>query len=478
MRILKTLSAKAVLPLVLLLGTPNGVAFADFNQGLILLQQKYYDEAAVEFEKEVKSHKDNDKAWYYLGLSYLKAKKYGEAQRAFRGAVELKPDEYEYRSLLGKAYFGGEKWQEAAMAFEAALPKAPDDKAKYECHWFTGSALLRLKNYSAAATALRKANDIKPNLELTILIGDTQFSGGDYSGAISSYERALQAKPDDANLLRKLTYSLVKKATAPGASTDEAATQAAWAKIAEVSDQAIKAMEAQLPTLQANAQTDPKTLESTTATIAEFARLRAQAQALGGGSEQAIANYLKALELNPADCATMEELGNIYLSVRRISDAETTLAAANTCASDALTALAAAGGTPAAGAPSADDLKRTQASALRGLGSIYLEQGAVKQEEGEAAEHIPTLEQSVTLNRKALEKFRASNAAVKSTDVEEIISALEAAIAAAQENIEIIRFNQDADKENAKREADYQQKLKLQEEQQRAAQEAAQQMKK
>ena len=284
-------------------------ARADFNQGLILLQQKYYDEAAAEFEKEVKKNKDLDKAWYYLGLSYQKSKKYEDAARAFRTLVELQPAVYENWALLGKAYFGGEKWNESAMAFQTALSHATEDKEKYEANAFMGQALYRNQRFQAAAAALSEANKIKPNLELTILIGDVSFKGEDWKGAAAAYELALGTKVDDPDLLKKVTYSLAKQASIPLNPPDAEASKVLWSKVADWANKAVIANPGD----------------------ADLANLRASATTLSGRGEEAIASYTQAIPLNPDDCTLQQDLGVIYYNAAKFDEAEQTLLGTVAC---------------------------------------------------------------------------------------------------------------------------------------------------
>lgn len=404
------MSCVAVLGGLLLGAAAPRVAQADFQQGLVLLQQKYYNEAAAEFAAEAKKNKKVDKTWYYLGLSYLGAKKYNEAASAFSTAIELKPGSFDYQIHLAKSYLGAKNYSAAASAFEKAYPLASDADGKFESAYYQGQALMAQGKYAESADALRKALNIKGSYKVAETLAKAEFKSGDFEGAAKAYESASRYK-STFDALQGATYSYLKLAYNAGKAGDEASSKTYWAQAAKWGGKAsaAKPSDVKMAALYANA----------------LFRSEKYGDAVGA--------YDKAIKLAPADCDLMTEKGLSEFKLKKYSDAEGTLKGAIAC-----------------------DSKNH--SAYSYLGYTYNAMAKPKQKKGVEDENIDMIQASIDLRTEALKNLRQAKDIKSSSSLDKMVASIQTNIKNSQENIETILENRQNDAEFAAAKAEYERK--------------------
>jgi Flp pilus assembly protein TadD/serine/threonine protein kinase len=140
------------------------------------------------------------------GLALLRQEKFVEAAKAWRQAIALKPDFAEACVNLGAALLRQEKYAEAEAACCQAIQFKPDDADVYVN---LGAALGQQGKYAEAETACRQAIHLKPDLaEAHSNLGFVLICQGKLTQAKTAYRQAIQLKPDDADVYLSLGSAL------------------------------------------------------------------------------------------------------------------------------------------------------------------------------------------------------------------------------------------------------------------------------
>src|SRR5262249_50695188 len=71
---------------------------ANFHLGLLYLQEKNFDRAALWLRKAISLRPGDASAFYYLGVAEEGRYRFFDAQRAYAQAVELAPDNMNFRA--------------------------------------------------------------------------------------------------------------------------------------------------------------------------------------------------------------------------------------------------------------------------------------------------------------------------------------------------------------------------------------------
>lgn len=157
-----------------------------------LVAREQFDEAIEEFE-EIISIENESQRYFDMGMDYLHKQQFGKAIIAFNKAVKLnemfaeaykgladshkgRGDEGKYREFMAKTaevYAVQDKFQEAKEIFVEILKADPD----------------AINPYNTLGVNLRKH--------------------GDYQGAISAYQQALQITPDDEHLRYNIAKAFI-----------------------------------------------------------------------------------------------------------------------------------------------------------------------------------------------------------------------------------------------------------------------------
>jgi tetratricopeptide (TPR) repeat protein len=109
------------------------------NYGIVLVNQKKFSDAEVQFRETLKHNDSVFTAHMYLGITLISGKKYQEAETHLRKAVELGGQ----KAALAHYYLGGLYWQ------TGGFKQAADELEQY------------LKLEPKAANAERVRNTIK-----------------------------------------------------------------------------------------------------------------------------------------------------------------------------------------------------------------------------------------------------------------------------------------------------------------------------
>lgn len=186
-------------------GGPKFALLAEcrYRLGGLLAQKGDHVGAAAQFEAlagaVAKDHYLLAAAWFGAGEARRDANDDERAQAAFAAAAEAATGEranYRFAALyqLGFTQLRRQQLPAAAATFTAAAGAAPDEAAKGECHYLSGDALLRLREYDAASKAFARAQKLGGEFadDAAVGLGWVAVGRDDKKAAIAAFEAVVQ----------------------------------------------------------------------------------------------------------------------------------------------------------------------------------------------------------------------------------------------------------------------------------------------
>jgi Flp pilus assembly protein TadD len=279
----------AIAPLQKCIAEKPDVAFAHFQLGYTYTALHRTDEARAEYERAIALDAKMPEAYLNLGVLFLDKQQYTAAVAPLTKAVELLPAQSRPRSLLAVAQDRSGDQEGAARSFEGVLHLDPNDLT---ANHYLGDLDLRRGKPAEAEARFRRALEIRPDAAEIL------------QGLAQSLEA--QNKPEAADVYRK--YLVVMPGDSPAR--------------AHLIHLLLNAQEydAALGELDHNDAGKPPSLDSL--------RMRADIQIAQKKWDDAIATLQQAVRLAPRDSQLIGGLGRIYLQKRDFPAAEKELTAA------------------------------------------------------------------------------------------------------------------------------------------------------
>lgn len=260
-----------------------------WKQGGDLFKQGKYDEAAAMYRK-VLSVTPNDAATHYsLGAVLQAMKKYDEAVAEYRMAIGIDPKNKQYAGALEDCYsvmakpiiamavekHKAKDYPNAIMLYQKALEFTPKDPTLY---FNIGAAQYSMQNYSASAISYQKALDLDPKGQVDdlYLLGTIDENFGKGLDAKSKYQKYLSQAPTGRYVpaAKDRLSALTKDITA----TEKIKSEAELAALANADNayqQGVKLQQA-------------------------------------GKFDEAIAQYMQAIQVQPRNADFVYALGTVY----------------------------------------------------------------------------------------------------------------------------------------------------------------------
>jgi tetratricopeptide (TPR) repeat protein len=174
-----------------------GVFAVDESLGLLLVQKENF-EAALPFLKAAAAEQpDSDAAHANLGAALYRLHRDKEALAEFQIAARLNPGNANTQESLGRLLMEQHRPAEAADAFAAAARLNPEgagivlDRAQ---------ALLEANQPQTAVAELRSMPDVEQSASAQLLLGDAEEKLGSYQRAAEHYARAVELDPTEPNV--------------------------------------------------------------------------------------------------------------------------------------------------------------------------------------------------------------------------------------------------------------------------------------
>jgi len=176
---------------------PEHASPAYNNWGLLLNDQNKYDEAAARYRKAIELDPKYAPTYGNLGLVLYVQERYNEAAAMYRKAIELDPKDPDAYRDLGDVLEAQEKYDEAVAQYKKAIDLNPEDATAYN-NW--GLVLYDQKKYDEAAATYRKAIETDPkNTDAYNNWGNSLRDQKKYAEAIAKYKKAIEIDPKNAD---------------------------------------------------------------------------------------------------------------------------------------------------------------------------------------------------------------------------------------------------------------------------------------
>jgi tetratricopeptide (TPR) repeat protein len=168
--------------------------------------------ALQQLEAAVAASPDDPAARNNLGQVLVRQGRAADALPHLTEAVRLDGQRWEYRFNRARAYGLLDRWPEAVAEYRIAAQIFPED---HVTSYNLGLALLRVRDYSAAATSLEQAVAARPDQHDFLITLGTAYVGAEQPDrARATFERFLEVAPNDveAPKVRALLQALAESA--------------------------------------------------------------------------------------------------------------------------------------------------------------------------------------------------------------------------------------------------------------------------
>ena len=176
--------------------------------GNVYLDQKRFKDAVAQYQHAIELKTDYSDALMPLGYALVSLNRLPEAIEKYKQALKVDPSNPEIHNNLGYIYNHTGRYDDAVAACLEAIRLLGETGEAYKQGFQTrqevlshayknlGNAYNGMKNYEAAAKALRQATIIEPNSAAAFFnLGLTLYSGKRYSEAILAYKEVIKLRP-------------------------------------------------------------------------------------------------------------------------------------------------------------------------------------------------------------------------------------------------------------------------------------------
>ena len=306
-----------------------------WDRAVSLYKQTQYREAITEFKRVLDASPNHADSWKYIGLSHFQLKEYDQALMPLGKALELRQAEgrsnTEVLLALSRCHLQLNRHERALPYLETLTKQQPDSAVNY---YLLGFTYANLKRTNEAVQALKTSLKLdSKDADTWYYLGVLQYRAGNVDGAIEALRGGSVAAPDNFEMLKLLSETLVRRGLAEADAT----------KANTFYDEAIKAAvklkswrdDAASTELLGRTYLAAKKYTSAELTLSRALTLTKEPSAtlyfnLGFAHAQnkawtrAADMLLQANRLNPADVNTLNYLGFVYENLRKYPQALST----------------------------------------------------------------------------------------------------------------------------------------------------------
>jgi tetratricopeptide (TPR) repeat protein len=168
-------------------------------EGEILTDEGHYQDAMNLYNKALNDDRYDAEVLYARAMLAEKMGRFEILEKDLRHILEHEPDNIQALNALGYSLADRtDRYHEALALIKRALELSPND---YYILDSMGWVLYRLGRLDEAAEHLQRARELRNDPEVAAHLGEVLWVMGDQAGARKIWGTALQAKPDDKNLL-------------------------------------------------------------------------------------------------------------------------------------------------------------------------------------------------------------------------------------------------------------------------------------
>ena len=171
--------------------------------GLVLIKDERYSEAIPVLKQVVENNPSHMRSQMLLGEAYVRAGDLNEALKTYFKAASLDPSGAEPVFQIGQVYLKNQATVAKALKnFQKVIETNPRFPKVY---YFAGQAALRLGLSKQAMDYAEMEKRVNPKIaDPYILLSEIYFSQEKYTQSANELRRAVQLRPDDANLYIQL----------------------------------------------------------------------------------------------------------------------------------------------------------------------------------------------------------------------------------------------------------------------------------
>ncbi|MCI0388865.1 MAG: tetratricopeptide repeat protein [Acidobacteria bacterium] len=191
----------------------------DWEKAVSLYKQGMFREAIAEFRKVLEEASDHADSWKFIGLGYYQLKDYKSAIQPLEKALEIKrkdnrTDPDLYRAL-GQSHMLLKSYDKALPYFETLVRIQMNVAANF---YLLGVTYSNLNRAAEASEAFQKSVKLDPkDADSWYYLSVAHFRGGRLNDAIVTLRSGIAADPKNVEMLGLLTESLLRQ----GANEDD-----------------------------------------------------------------------------------------------------------------------------------------------------------------------------------------------------------------------------------------------------------------
>jgi protein O-GlcNAc transferase len=166
-----------------------------YHSGVVLFNNRQYDEAIVHFQKALELNPSLVPAYNYLGSAFYQKKQVNESVKYYQKAIQVNPADPAAYMNLGVLFHNGRQHEKAISCFQAALRFNPN---LYQAYDYMGLMFTMANNIDKAVESYQSSLLIKPDSDMALVnLGNLIAVEGKLNEAEDYYKRALQINPDN-----------------------------------------------------------------------------------------------------------------------------------------------------------------------------------------------------------------------------------------------------------------------------------------
>ncbi|BBD54337.1 glycoside hydrolase family 99-like domain-containing protein [Planktothrix agardhii] len=185
--------------------TPNWVE-VQRELGDLFLKLERWDEAVQVYETAIGLRSEGAEVYHNLGDALLKLQRWEDAIAAYEKAIELNPEFSWSYNNLGDGLRELQRWDKAAQAYQKAIELKSDFALS---HHNLGDVLVKKEDWENAIAAYQKAVDLDPNFVWSYYnLAEVYVKLDQWDEAVEVYRQVLKIKPDLTEVEEKLNRAL------------------------------------------------------------------------------------------------------------------------------------------------------------------------------------------------------------------------------------------------------------------------------
>lgn len=189
---------------------------SDWERAVSLYKQEQYQLAAAEFQKVVAEFPNHADSWKFIGLSYYQLKDYEQAVPPLEKALALKRAENKPDAdvllALARSHIALRRYDQALAPLQALTKEQPNVAAHF---YLLGFAYANLKRPDEAAAALNSAVKLDPkDADSWYYLAVLKLRGEKLDEAIAALRGGTAAAPTNTEMLTLLVESLLRRGLA------------------------------------------------------------------------------------------------------------------------------------------------------------------------------------------------------------------------------------------------------------------------